>query len=184
MTPPDYMHRVSIVGTSCSGKSTLAEKLSVILDQPHINLDALHWGPNWTPRPEFAEDVAKAIEPDRWIIDGNYRAVREVVHDRTTDFVWLNLPFRIVFSRAIRRTCSRIRSKEMYYNGNRETIRGAFLQFDGIPWWVIRTHGKRRREYPALFALPQYQRARVHELTTPREVTAFVSKIRDWAQGC
>lgn len=36
--------RVAIVGTSCSGKSTLARELSRRLGTPHVELDELFWG--------------------------------------------------------------------------------------------------------------------------------------------
>ena len=40
------MQRVMVVGTSCSGKTTLARGLSGALGVPHIELDALYWGPD------------------------------------------------------------------------------------------------------------------------------------------
>lgn len=38
-------NRVVIIGTSCSGKTTLAGTLAAALATPHIELDALHWLP-------------------------------------------------------------------------------------------------------------------------------------------
>ena len=40
---------------------------------PHIELDALHWGHGWKARPEFRDDLARAMDTPRWIADGNYR---------------------------------------------------------------------------------------------------------------
>jgi adenylate kinase family enzyme len=37
-----------VVGTSAVGKTTLAAALSRRLGVPHIELDALYWGPGWT----------------------------------------------------------------------------------------------------------------------------------------
>ena len=42
------MARVVVIGTSCAGKTTFARALARILTFPHIELDALHWLPNWT----------------------------------------------------------------------------------------------------------------------------------------
>ena len=69
----DQLSRVAIVGTSCSGKSTLARSLANALNAPHIELDALHWGPNWTPCPieQLRDDVDKATAKLRWVCDGN-----------------------------------------------------------------------------------------------------------------
>lgn len=57
------MQRISIVGTSGSGKTTLARTLAQQLQFPHIELDALHWQPNWTELPDvlFRERVAQAL---------------------------------------------------------------------------------------------------------------------------
>jgi tRNA uridine 5-carbamoylmethylation protein Kti12 len=37
--------RVVVVGTSCSGKTTLARRLARILATEHVELDSLYWGP-------------------------------------------------------------------------------------------------------------------------------------------
>ena len=50
---PMDLRRVAVVGTSCAGKTTFAKALAAQLQAPHIELDALHHGPGWVPRPEF-----------------------------------------------------------------------------------------------------------------------------------
>ena len=47
-----------MVGTSCSGKTTLARDLARRLAMPHVEFDALFWGSDWTPVPhdEFRGD--------------------------------------------------------------------------------------------------------------------------------
>jgi tRNA A37 N6-isopentenylltransferase MiaA len=50
-----------VVGTSGAGKTTLALELAAILNVPHIELDALHWGREWSVRPDFAERVVAAV---------------------------------------------------------------------------------------------------------------------------
>ena len=42
------MQRLVVVGTSGSGKTTVAGQLALILGVPHIELDSLHWEPDWT----------------------------------------------------------------------------------------------------------------------------------------
>ncbi len=39
--------RVVVIGVTSSGKSTLAETLARRFDMDFIELDALHWEPNW-----------------------------------------------------------------------------------------------------------------------------------------
>lgn len=172
------LDRVVVVGTSCSGKTTFARRLAEILASPYVELDALYWGPGWTPRPGFQRDAAAAAGQGRWVIDGNYSAVRDAVWRRSTAIVWLDLPFPLVFSRALRRTVARIVTGERLYGGdNRETIRGAFLAHDGIPWWVIRTHRKRRREYAEMLGRPEYRHATRVRLRSPAEAEAFLTSV-------
>ena len=45
------MTRVVVVGSTGSGKTTLARQLSRLLDVPHTELDALNWEANWTAAP-------------------------------------------------------------------------------------------------------------------------------------
>ncbi|ASC70268.1 Shikimate kinase [Halomicronema hongdechloris C2206] len=57
------LKRIVAIGSSCSGKSTLARRLSTRLGLKHIELDELHWQPNWQERDdnEFRSLVATAV---------------------------------------------------------------------------------------------------------------------------
>ncbi|GIK37908.1 MAG: hypothetical protein BroJett011_17410 [Chloroflexota bacterium] len=173
---PAPLERVAIIGTSCSGKTTLARTLADFWQVPHIELDALHWQPNWTPRPlaEFRALTGAVVAAERWVLDGNYHQVRDLVWGRATTLVWLNYPFHLVFWRALTRTTRRVLWQEELYNGNRETFREAFLSRESILWWVITTYHRRRREYPALFTQPAYAHLQVIELHAPAEVKWLV----------
>ena len=70
-----FPHRKLIVlGTTSSGKSTLAERLATRLGLDFIELDALYWQFNWvgTPDDEFATKVDEATRGERWVVAGNY----------------------------------------------------------------------------------------------------------------
>ena len=56
------MKRVSVVGSSGSGKTTVARQLAEALGVPHVELDALHWGANWSPatNDELSERLTQA----------------------------------------------------------------------------------------------------------------------------
>ncbi|MBI4635525.1 MAG: AAA family ATPase [Candidatus Rokubacteria bacterium] len=176
MTPPSNLTRVVVVGTSCAGKTTFARRLASALGAQHVELDSLYWGPEWTPRPDFQQEVLAAARQPRWVIDGNYSAARDMIWRRCTAIVWLDYPFARVFSRALRRTVRRVVTGERLYSGNRETIGSALFDTEGIPWWVVRTHGKRRREYPELFRRPEYRHAAVIQLHTPAAAEAFLAE--------
>ena len=75
------MERINVVGTSCSGKTMLARAMADKLDLPRVELDALFWGPGWEPvAPDvFRRRVSEAARGERWVLDGGYSIVRDVI---------------------------------------------------------------------------------------------------------
>ena len=150
------MPRINVVGTSCSGKTTLARALARRLDVPHVELDALFWGRDWTPVPagRFRELLERALADEAWVADGGYAAVRDITWARVETIVWLDYPLRTVLWRWARRTVARIRSREEFWpgTGNRERVRHTFRR-DGLLWWILSTHRRRRRTHRAAMAV-------------------------------
>jgi adenylate kinase family enzyme len=151
------LRRVNVKGTSGSGKTTFAAELARRLDVPFVELDALHHGPNWyqPTAEEFSATVSEALDalPDGWVIDGNYEAkLGTLVLDQADTIVWLDLPFAVKFRRVWRRTLTRIRDDVELWSGNKETWRGAFWSRDSLFWWMIKTHVRHKRTWPARFA--------------------------------
>jgi hypothetical protein len=64
----------------------------------------------------------------------------------------------------------------MLYSGNRESFRGAFLEADGIPWWVIRTYHKRRKEYPEVLSQVRFQHLELFELHSQNQAVALLHR--------
>jgi adenylate kinase family enzyme len=179
-SPTSNLDRVAVIGTSCSGKTTLARTLAKTLDVPHIELDAIHWQPNWCPRPldEFRQLTEAAVAAERWVLDGNYSKARDIVWQRATTLVWLNYPFRVVFWRALSRTISRVLTQQELFAGNREGFRQSFLSKDSILVWVITTYHRRRRDYPKLFKRPEHAHLEVIELGSPGEAERLVAGLK------
>jgi adenylate kinase family enzyme len=172
----DAYPRIVVVGTSCSGKSTLARRLSARLGRPHIELDALHWGPGWTKRPDFRERVAEAVAAEAWVTDGNYSVVRDLVWPRATAIVWLNLPFPLILMRALDRTVRRIVSQQELYGDNRESFRSAFLSRDSILLWVVTTYYKNKRRYRRDLKAEALPGIEIFELRSRADVDAFAGR--------
>ena len=168
--------RYVVVGTSGAGKSTFARKLAAIIGGKHVELDALHWNADWTPHaPEdFEASVRDQTTGDRWVADGNYSAVRQLLWARATDIVWLNFSRTVVFTRVVRRTLRRAALREELWAGNRESLAMAFLSKDSILLWSFTTYRKNRVKYASARASGHHAHLRWHELRTPREARRFL----------
>ena len=173
-----------MVGSTGSGKTTFARRLAAHIGAPHVECDALAWGPNWTIRPAetFRALAAEATGGDEWVTDGNYggAGVRDIIWRRADTLVWLDYPLPIVFWRLLRRTVSRIRSGEELWpgTGNRETIRNSFFSRESLFVWLLRTFWRRRRQFPVLLARPEYAHLRVHRFRSPAEAEGWLNTQR------
>ena len=89
------MQRVLVMGSSGSGKSTFARRLSAITGIPTISIDALFWRPGCVEpdRTAFRERLAGAARQPRWIMDGNYTShLVELRRDACDTVIWFDLP--------------------------------------------------------------------------------------------
>ena len=174
------MRRVSVVGGSCTGKTTTSRELARRLGVPHIELDALHHDPGWEEASadvlQARVDAAFAAAPDGWVVDGNYQGkLGTFVVDHADTIVFLDLPYRVALRRVLWRTASRIVSREELWNGNRETVRNA-LSRDSIIWWVITHHHTYRKRWPSRVA--SLGHLDVVRLRSPRGVRAWLQSIQ------
>ena len=163
-------HRIVVVGTTGSGKTTLARHLARRLKVTHVELDALHWDPNWTstPTPIFRDRTAAALGGAAWTVDGNYSKVRDIIWARADTVIWLDYSLPLILWRLSRRTLWRLITRVELWNGNRERFREQFFSRDSLFLWVLSTYRRRRQEYPPLFARPEYAHLMVVHLRSPR----------------
>jgi adenylate kinase family enzyme len=173
------MQRISIIGTTGTGKTTLAAEVARTLGSVHIELDALNWQPGWTlvPSDLFRREVAKVLDAPRWVTDGNYRSVRDLVWERADCLIWLDYRLSLIVTRLIRRTARRIWKSESCCNGNQESLRRAFSR-ESIILWALQAHGRRRREYPSLLCQFAERGKTVVIHRSPKETRAWLDEIR------
>jgi adenylate kinase family enzyme len=172
-------NRVVVVGTTGSGKTTLARALAQAYNLPHTSLDTLHWRPNWQPAPqdEFIRDVQATIAADRWVMEGNYRAVREMIWERADTIVWIDLPFFVNARQLLRRTLVDCRTGRPICNGNQQRLWELIKWPDGLWIWFFRTYFRRRRQYTAMRQEPRYAGKQWIHLTSPEATREFAARL-------
>ena len=172
-----------MVGTSGAGKSTFASALARILGASWLELDSVYHQPGWEPLPaaEYRSRVAAAADGERWVIDGNYSTVRDIVWARADTVVFLDLPRRTVMRRIIVRTLRRVAGRVELWNGNRERWRNFFTldKEESVIVWAWQTHARNRARYTAAAADPAFAHLRFVRLTSPRAVRRFLREAGD-----
>lgn len=172
--------RISIVGTSGSGKTTLACQVSQRLAIPHIELDTLHWEPNWVEVPDnvMCDRVFHALSSYKnWVVDGNYSQVRELVWSQAQTVVWLDYSLPVIMSRLLRRTYQRLVTQQEVCNGNHETWQTTFSH-NSILLWALQTYKKRRKEYSLVLNEPEYAHLNVVHLRSPQATRDWLSSFK------
>lgn len=173
------MQRVSVVGTSGSGKTTFAAALAERLGVPHIELDSIYHQPGWVPLPdaEFVSAVTEAVLGDAWVVDGNYSIARDIVWELADTVVWLDYPRRVAMYRIIKRTLWRGVMRRELWNGNREKLGNIFKRdpMENIIIWAWTTYPDRRRRYAEMMQDPQWRHVAFARLRTRRDARDFLS---------
>jgi adenylate kinase family enzyme len=178
----DRVRRISVVGNSGSGKTTMARALAAAMGVPYLELDAVYHQPGWVEleTQEFRRRVAGFVAADSWVVDGNYSKVQDLVWDRADTVAWLDLPRRRVMRQIIWRTLTRAARRTELWNGNREPWAN-FLSLDpaeSVIAWAWTRHHTYRRRYIAAQADPELAHLRFVRLRSAREVADFISQAK------
>jgi adenylate kinase family enzyme len=173
------MNRIAVVGATGSGKTILASKIAQRLSIPHIETDAIYWGPNWTPIPleEFRKRMVTVSQGHQWVIDGNYSKVRDLVWGRAETLVWLDYPLLLVFWRLLKRSFPRVFTSVELWNGNHETFRGMFLSKESLFVWLFQSYRHQKRTYPALVTEPMFSHLTFVRLKSPRKADEWLNQL-------
>jgi adenylate kinase family enzyme len=108
--------RVHIIGTSGSGKSFLAKKLSNLLKIKVYDLDDLFWKRKYNIERDEKERIKllkNITKKNKWIIEGVYSSWVEDSIKRSNLIIWLDPPAHILSYRLILRFFRRKEFKEL-----------------------------------------------------------------------
>ncbi len=153
-----------------------------MLGARHIELDSIYHQPDWTPLTdeEFGLRVDQATCDGRWVVDGNYSAIQEIVWNRADTVVWFDLPYALVLARTIRRTLRRTLTREELWNGNTEPLSNlwSFNPETSIIAWTATRHKVYRARYADAAASTRWARLRFVRLGSQREADGFLAGVR------
>jgi adenylate kinase family enzyme len=176
------MQRVNVIGGSGSGKTSVGRALASKLGVPFVEIDELHWRyPNWRlpSEGELRALIDSATRGDRWVVDGSYGSVRDIVWARADTVVWLDTPFGQRFARVLTRTIRRSFTGEVLWGAQRESLRNAFLSRDSLLLFMIRTERRRVRLYREWLARPEYAHLKLIRLRSQNEIDDWLSRIQE-----
>ncbi|HEY5729325.1 MAG TPA: shikimate kinase [Anaerolineales bacterium] len=172
---------IVVVGTTSSGKSTLAKQLADKFGYDFIELDALHWEPNWTEAPDdvFHERVDEATQKERWVVAGNYSKVRSLIWSRAEAVIWLDYSLWRIFLQLTRRTITRWWTREHLWGTNYENLWTHFKLWseESLFHWLLKTYWRRKREYPMLLAMPEHQHLKLIRFKHPNETSKWLNSL-------
>jgi len=177
---PSVIARIAVHGASGSGKTTLSIALAERLGLVHAELDAQFQQPDWTPldTETFRQRVATVVAGPRWVVDGNYHQVRDLVWARAELIVVLDPPRPTVIRQLLLRTVTRSVRREELWNGNRESLRNLMSTDDqrNVVLWSWRTMHRYRSEIPTE-ARDQAPHARLVKVHGRAEGEALVDEL-------
>lgn len=175
------MKRILIIGSSCSGKTTLGKTLGEITTVPHFDLDDFHWLPNWTEVEDsiMVENLKAIVKANpTWIFTGSYHSLtKNILWPIADTVIWLKYPLRLLLYRWFTRTTRLIITKGNTCNGNVETFSHAFLSSDNLFFWILKTYKSRMAKYAALRA-GEFQHLNWVVFHSQKETDAFLQTVQ------
>jgi adenylate kinase family enzyme len=177
--------RVVIVGSSGSGKSTMARALAQALGVPHIEMDALNWQPGWRDLAiqepeEFLRRVAEAAAGDAWVMDGNYSKVRSALWPRATAFIWMDPERWVVMHQVIWRSFNRAVTKQELWpgTGNKELFR-RWLDREHPIRWAWDNFASNRERYGKAFAGGTFEGRPAYRVGSHADARRLIARLAE-----
>ncbi len=175
-------NRILIIGRTGSGKTTLARELSATLGVPHVELDSLYFGPNFStvPLSVLRERTTTAISREQWVTDGNKSAVRDLVWPRADTIIWLDYPLVVSLWRLGKRALWRtsVLKEQTKKTGKKSNLPQQFIAGAKGVLMALRSHRDQRREFPILFAKPENKHLAIVRLNSPEATQRWLERIK------
>ena len=171
--------RILVMGNPGSGKSTFSTKLSLTLDIPYYELDAIHWQKNWQMLglPEFRQRIQQICSKSQWVIDGNYPKARDLILQRVDRVIILDLPIWKSFLRLLIRSLSRNFKDKELWNGNRESFRETYFSKDSLLLYALRTYRHKKQHFIDLVQNPEYAQINIVYFSSENQILQYLARL-------
>lgn len=141
--------KVAVFGAG--GKSTLARAIALKMDLEFIEIDWINHMPGWQIRPP--DDAARMLKeridssPSGFVTDHHSAFLRELIYKNVESIIVLELPWRTIFWRRLKRSLKRAWTHEIVCGGNRESFWQHFFSRESAIYEVF----KKRRRYATIY---------------------------------
>ena len=144
------MKRILVIGTSGTGKSTFAQKLSKCLKLPFFASDHFYWEPNWriASAEKVHQQILEVIYREAWILDGNFDDEHEWMWKRADCIIWLDYSLITILRRIVFRNFRWLLTRQPTWSGNQMTLQRVI---SGIRH-AVNSYSQKRQKYPTWLA--------------------------------
>lgn len=172
-------NKIVIVGSTGSGKSTFAKRLSEIKKIKHYEIDSLFWRPDWvkTPNDEFRRLMDEVTANQSWIVDGNYKVIQDLTIGRADTVIWLDYSFTRTLKQLTNRTVRRLIDKTPLWHNNRESLRLTFSK-DSIILYMVTQFKRKRRWCESLMASEELKHIEWHQIKNRKQENDFWESVK------
>ena len=168
------IHRISIIGTTGSGKTTLACELGILLNIPVYSLDTLQKDGTGhkIEIKDFVAKVEKVSSADSWIVDGGYKITNPIVLQPAQAVIWLDYPLRILLPRQIKRN---LHQNPVISSVSPKKIANRFGNFISLVRKLVRKHRQQKKAYNTLPV--DYPHGHVFHFTHPTQKQIWLESL-------
>ncbi|TAJ19027.1 MAG: adenylate kinase [Dehalococcoidia bacterium] len=172
--------RIACIGSTTSGKTTLAGQLGALLDVPAVDLDGLIWEPGWREAhvDVFRDRIRHALAGDGWVTSGNYIGdAQDLIWPRLDTVIYLDMSIPLLVRRVLTRSWGR--RGVLLWGTNYETFWPHLKVWsrDSLIYFALTTTRRRRRQFEEWQRDPRWAHIRFHRLRSPKEVARFVDTV-------
>lgn len=136
------MNKVSIIGGSGTGKTTLANNLGKKWDLPVYHIDGIHHLENWKIRDKDERDqiILDIVNKDKWLMDGTYTSTLEERLKHSDYIIYLDYSTIEQVKGVLGRYLKNPGKEKKEIPGCKEQMTWKFF------WWVVRWRKLKRAE--------------------------------------